>query len=956
MYVILGGMMRLKENQNWKSKLKSGLTFFTEKDMARKARITYQVIWNLVLIFIIVIILAGSFAGGIGAGYFASLVKDEPIRSYANMKKDIYNYEETSNLYFADNVYLGKLHSDLEREEVKLDDVSNYLIKAVVATEDEYFYEHDGVVPKALLRAVFQEVTNSSVQTGGSTLTQQLIKNQILTNEISFDRKAKEILLALRLEKFFDKEEILEAYLNVSTFGRNSSGRNIAGVQSAARGIFGVEAKNLSLPQAAYIAGLPQSPFGYTPFTNQGELKKNLEPGLTRMKTVLKRMLDNDFISQQEYDKAVAYDVTKDFIPPSENPLEKYPWLTVEIEQRAVDILAKILAEKDGYSEEDLENSEDLNEEYQTLASRNLHQNGYNIHTTVNKKIYDAMQKVKDQFTYYGNDIQKVETDSETGEKKTVNKPVELGAVLIENKTGKILSFVGGRDHNREQLNHATNAKRPNGSTMKPLLVYGPAIELGSISPGSILPDVPLKLNPASSSPWPRNYSGGYSGLVSARYALTKSYNVPAVKAYVDILDQRPAEYLAKMGFTSLTDGDYTNRSTALGGLEVGVTVEENVNAFGTFANGGQFVDAYLIDQIEDKDGKIIYQHETKSVDVFSPQTAYLTLDMLRDVIRQGTATAVNGRLKFSSDWAGKTGTGQDYKDTWFVGFNPNVSFGVWMGYDTPTPLQVSYKGLSYGVRNIYLWADLMNAAYDVAPNLVDPEETFKMPGGIVRRTVCAISGLLPSDACSKAGLVETDLFNAKYVPTKVDDSLSISKYVQIGGKKYLAMESTPDEFSETGLIVKPEYLEKLFGVKVNTQQLIPKKDAWSKILFPDDTITDNGKVPSPVSVKVSGTALAWSKNNENDIVGYRVYKDGKKVASVKAGSQLSFSGSDGLYYVTALDIAGKESSPSQEVRIGPEKKPVDPPPIQDNPENPDEEENPNPNPGQEDPENNHTH
>ena len=292
--------------------------------------------------------------------------------------------------------------------------------------------------------------------------------------------------------------------------------------------------------------------------------------------------------------------------------------------------------------------------------------------------------KLSKNFQYYGKDKTKTITDPDTGETKTVTDPVETGAILIENKTGKIISFVGGRDYNREKTNHATMALRSNGSTMKPLLVYAPAFELGTLAPGSILPDVPLQLNPASSKPWPSNYGGGYHGLVTARQALAKSYNIPAVKAYVDILDKRPADYLTKMGITSLTEGDYSNRSTALGGLTKGVSVEENTNAFGTFANNGQFVDAYLIDKITDKEGKIIYQHKVNPVDVFSPQTAYLTYDMLRDVINGGTATSVKNRLKFSSDWAGKTGTSQDYKDTWFVATNPNVSFGVWNGYDEP--------------------------------------------------------------------------------------------------------------------------------------------------------------------------------------------------------------------------------------------------------------------------------
>ena len=184
---------------------KNLISFLKNKQTQKTARISYLVVWNLLLLLLIIGILGFSFAGGVGAGYFAALVKDEPIRSKEDLKKDIYNYEESTVVYFADQVYLGKLKSDLERVEVPIEDISDNLKKAVIATEDEYFYEHHGVVPKAILRAIYQEFTNASVQSGGSTLTQQLIKNQVLTNEVSFDRKAKEILLALRVEKFFTK-------------------------------------------------------------------------------------------------------------------------------------------------------------------------------------------------------------------------------------------------------------------------------------------------------------------------------------------------------------------------------------------------------------------------------------------------------------------------------------------------------------------------------------------------------------------------------------------------------------------------------------------------------------------------------------------------------------------------------------------------------------------------------
>src|SRR5690606_17920563 len=181
-----------------------------------------------------------------------------------------------------------------------------------------------------------------------------------------------------------------------------------------------------------------------------------------------------------------------------------------------------------------------------------------------------------------------------------------------------------------------------------------------------------------------------------------------------------------------------------------------------TFANGGKFVDAYMIEKITTKDGEVVYEHKPEPVEVFSPQTAYLTIDMLRDVLRYGTATYIPTQLKYRNvDWAGKTGTSQDWKDALFVGFNPNVSIGVWMGYDTPASLHTP-GALTYSQRVNRLWAELVNAATDINPELMAPAERFQMPEGIVSRSYCAISGMLPSDLCAEAGLVKTDLFNAK--------------------------------------------------------------------------------------------------------------------------------------------------------------------------------------------------
>ncbi|MFS0864521.1 transglycosylase domain-containing protein [Fredinandcohnia sp. 179-A 10B2 NHS] len=897
----------------------------TSRRLRKGARVTYGVVWNLFLLFFIIGLMGLGFAGGAGAGYFASLVKDEPIRTYDSLRKDIYNYEENTELYFDNEVYFGQLRSDLQREEVKLEDVSDYVIDAVIATEDQYFYVHDGVVPKSILRAIVQDVTNSATQTGGSTLTQQLIKNQILSNEVSFDRKAKEILIALRLEKFFDKDEILEAYLNVIPYGRNSSGRNIAGVQTAAKGIFGVDAKDLNLPQAAYIAGLPQNPYVYTPFSNKGgQVKENLEPGLNRMKTVLNRMLSAGFINEKEYEEALAYDITANFAPPKFEPTEQYPWLTAEVEKRATEILLLKIAKEDGYEEADLKSNNELYKYYEAVADKNLRQNGYKIYTTIDKEVYDVMQEVARNFEYYGPDKEETKKDLETGQDVKVMEPEELGSVLIENKTGKIISFVGGRDFEREQTNHALKAKRSNGSTMKPLLDYAPALESGKVQPGSVIADVVFQ-----HGVWaPKNVGGSndFDGLMSARHALKWSKNIPAAKVYLSNLDNKPISYLEKMGFTSLHESDYSAPSLSIGAMTDGVSVEENVNAYATFANEGKFIDAYMIEKIVSNDGEVIYEHEVKPVEVFSPQTAYLTLDMMRDVVNGGSGAALNGYLKFNADWAGKTGTSQNWWDIWFVATNPNITFGNWIGYDTPKKVE-NAKGLNYSRRNILLFAEQMNAVFDIRPDLVQPKENFKMPGGIVTRSYCGLSGLLPSDLCREAGLVQTDIYNAKFVPNKVDDNLVRGKYIEVDGKAYRVPESAPSEFVQEGIMIKKEFLE-LHDLKDDTaiRQLLPSNNNWSKLVITEtDELIDNGSVPSQVKgASIASGVLKWAKHEHNDVIGYRIYAaanfttDFKKIGSIPATKVLQFNVGNTVaaYYITAVDVSGNETPLTNSVLI----------------------------------------
>lgn len=886
---------------------------------AKKLRIGTGVLWNLFILLIIFAVIGAVFAGSVGAGYFASLVAKEPLRSKEELRDQVFNYEETSEMFFANNIYLGKINSDIERRQITLDKVNQYALDAVLATEDEYFEEHKGIVPKAIFRGVFQDVTNSDSQTGGSTLTQQLVKNQILTNEVSYERKAKEILLAMRLEHFMTKDEILEAYLNIIPYGRDVTGQNIAGIETAARGIFGIKAADLSLPQAAYIAGIPQAPYTYTPFysKNQGiKEREKLMYGVNRMKTVLFRMRDAGYITDAEWKEAKAYDVTKDFRQPSRRATERYPYVTQEIQNRTIEILAEVLAEKDGIDKERFDEDSKIKEKYEIMADRSMRTDGYRIFSTINKDLYDKMNEVADNFQYYGFTYTSESVDEESGKTITTENPVQVGATMIENHTGKVLSFVGGRDYELEALNHSTQAFRQNGSSIKPLLVYAPAIEYGVIGAGSPLVDVKYNW-----SGWkPGNYFDRELGVLSARESLARSQNLSTGRLYNQIFDRKPIDFLKKMNFSKVTDDDAQIPAASLGGLKHGVTVEENTNAFATFANGGQFIESYMIERIEDMKGNIVFEHKAEPVEVFSPETSYIITDMMRDVLKgNGTAARLPGLMNFRPDLAAKTGTSQHYGDAWLVGYNPNVSLGVWMGYKNQnTPLYNGYNSgqMHPSERTARLYGQLMNTANTVIPETIKARDTFKRPAGVVTRSFCGISGLAPSAACSAAGLVRSDLFNSKkMVPTKADDSIVSSAAVRVNGKVYQALASTPREFVTSGGIgVTTEYGKRMLGrLGGDASKLLAGRGAYSSSVagsaFPADNVP-----PAPVSAGQNGSVLTWTGSSSNDVIGYYIYQNGVRIGTVHDGASRSYKVGYGSYYVRAVDITGLLSGPSNTI------------------------------------------
>lgn len=741
--------------QNQTPDWREALLTFWNKPILKNIRfifnIAYSVLKNIFVIAILFLMLLGIFGGGIGLGYFASLTSNEEPLTQEQMSDAIGNLNLISSFHYSDGTKISDVNSDELRIVKPLSEISQYVIDGIISTEDSSFYEHNGIVPKALLRAILQEaVSSGSGATGGSTLTQQLIKQQILTSEVTFKRKANEILYALRLEKHFTKDQILEAYLNVSSFGRNHNGLNIAGIEEAAQGVFGVAAKDLTLPQAAYLVGMPQNPIVYTPYTNQATLKEDTSAGIERMKFVLFSMYRENKITKEQYEEALAYDITKDFLPPKEISSDRQSYLYQAINREAIKVLITKAAQKNKLTYDEVRNDSELYSKYYDEASRELSSSGYKITSTIDQKVYDAMQKA---IASYGNQIGPTYNtqyvDQNTGETKTQTEPAQNGAVMIENKTGRILGFVAGRDFESNQVDHAFTTHRSPGSTIKPILVYAPAIENNLIYPASIVPDTKVSIPQGNGTYWqPTNYGNTITNqFLTVRYALFRSFNNPVIKIYQTMLQKgiNAGEYLKKMGIKGITEDEYQNIALSIGGTRTGPTVLEQTSAFSTLANGGEHHDAYLIEKIEDSRGNVVYQHEDKKERVFSDATAYLTTNMLQDIANSTQFYNMKGNMGFSSDLAGKTGTSENEIDNWFVAYTPTVTLGSWIGYDNFYNARYAITaGDGYGeptTRSQRQWTYLMKAAYEANPELIGKETTFKQPDSVYRDSVVSTTG-----------------------------------------------------------------------------------------------------------------------------------------------------------------------------------------------------------------------
>ena len=671
-------------------------------------------------------VIGGFFGAGIAIGYGVALFDKVSIPQSAELVNRVKDITSISEIYYADGSTIASIEGDLLRTSVASDAISDNLKKAIIATEDEHFTEHKGVVPKAVIRATLGTLVGLGSSSGGSTLTQQIIKQQVVGDAPTLTRKATEIIDALALERVMSKDEILTTYLNIAPFGRNHKGQNIAGAQQAAEGIFGVNASDLTVPQAAFIAGLPQSPISYSPYESDGSLKsdEDMALGLKRGKDVLYNMYRTGALSQKDYEQYKSYDVRKDFLPSGSVSTASRDYLYFAALSEATDRMYDYLVERDHVSAQELKN-ESIQKAYRELAAKEIENGGYKITTTINKKVHTAMQNA---VANYGRLL-----DDSTGQP-------EVGNVLMDNQTGAILGFVGGRNYQENQNNHAIDTKRSPASTTKPILAYGIAIDQGLMGSASILSNYPT--NFSNGNPIMYVNSPG-TGMMTLGEALNYSWNIPAYWTYRTLREKGVdvKGYMEKMGYEI---PEYGIESLPMGG-GIEVTVAQHTNGYQTLANNGVYHKKHMISKIESTTGQVIYEHKSQPVQVYSKATATIMQSLLRDVISsrvtssfQTDLASINPSLA-RADWIGKTGTTNEDENMWLMLSTPRLTLGGWLGHDDNRPLA---KGAGH-YRNANYMAHLVNAIQQAEPGIWG-NERFSLDPSVTKSQVLKSTGEKP--------------------------------------------------------------------------------------------------------------------------------------------------------------------------------------------------------------------
>jgi penicillin-binding protein 1A len=606
---------------------------------------------------------------------------------------------ESTILYSADGKVLARFHQEENRQVVPLSKISIYFQKAVIATEDPHFYEHHGLDFGGIIRASLKNFAYGRIVEGGSTITQQLARNVYLNKRKTYARKIAEALLALQIERRYTKEEILELYLNQVYLGHNAYG-----VESAANLYFGKTAAELDLAESAMIAGLIRGPELYSPY-------RNFKGSKLRQIFVINKMLEQGLVDEGEAKQAAIESMN--YTPQSLKSLG-------EIAPYFISYVLQTLTDK--YGEEI------------------VYHGGLKVYTTLDSSMQTAAESVVTKFV------------SEEGKQFHFS---QAALASLDPRTGYIKAMVGGASFLESKFNRVTQAKRQPGSSFKPF-IYTAAIEQG-ISPGAILSDSPTTFQvwPSQWNPngsWqPKNFDGKFRGPVTMSYALERSLNIPSIKLLERVGIQNAIDVAQRLGIQSRLEPAL---SLALGASEVSIL--EMTSAFGVFADAGIRVEPAAITKIESRDGVLLYNHPIVERRVLDENVAAVMVEMMKGVMLRGTGL----RGQIDRPAAAKTGTSQDFKDAWFIGYVPQLVTGVWVGNDDNSPM----KGVAEVATCPRIWK-----SYNQIVLAGQPVLDFPRPEGLVEVKICLDSAKLAGPNCPPARVRLAELWK-KDVPTSYCD------------------------------------------------------------------------------------------------------------------------------------------------------------------------------------------
>ena len=726
------------------------------------------------VIIVFTLILCAVFSG---VGIVRGLTDSAPDINEENIMPDGY----PSIIYDANGKKVQKLMGiNANREYKKITDIPECVQNAFVAIEDARFYKHSGVDLQGILRAVFSALSDEKVTQGASTITQQLLKNQVFGggNEKSFfgkvSRKIQEQSLAIKLESTIDKKKILEYYLNTINLGQNTMG-----VETASKRYFGKSVSKLTVSEAAVLAGITQNPTEYNPITEQ----QNNE---AKRKIILKNMLDQKYITEDEYEEALGddvysriQDINKEKRTSSYGDINSY-YVDAVIENVVSDLKQKL-----GYTETQAYNAiyrEGLkiytcqDQSLQKICDDVINNDKYYQKNTKSYLSYQLKVKKSDgetelytegdvrafindahkkRISFYFKNRKKAEKYIKMFKKKNLDKHDKIlsesinlikqpqaSFVLMEQSTGKVRAIVGGRGEKtaNRTLNRAASSKRQPGSTFKVLSTYLPALDTSGFTLANVMDDAPYKY-PGTNKRVKDWDSSGYKGLTSLRQGIVDSVNIVTVKTFQKVTPQTGFDYLLNLGFTTLVDRRETSDGqiysdiqlpTALGGLTDGVTNVELTAAYAAIANGGTYIKPVYYTKIVDSKGNVLLQNSKSGKKVMKNTTAWLLTDAMKDVIKRGTGKkAAFKKIKMTQ--AGKTGTTSDNTDFWFEGYTPYYTAGIWLGYDS------MFTQMSGSASKI-MWRDIMEKVHKVKKL---KNKNFKKPEDIITRKICKKCGKL---------------------------------------------------------------------------------------------------------------------------------------------------------------------------------------------------------------------